>query len=84
MSNMELRLAGSGGQGVILATVILAEAAILAGKYTAQSPGLWPGGKRRQLQSRSPDFGGAHWLYQGAEADLSDGPHAEGLRRLRP
>ena len=30
MSNMELRLAGSGGQGVILATVILAEAAILA------------------------------------------------------
>ena len=37
MSNMELRLAGSGGQGVILATVILAEAAILAGKYTAQS-----------------------------------------------
>ena len=28
MSNMELRLAGSGGQGVILATVILAEASV--------------------------------------------------------
>ena len=37
MNNMELRLAGSGGQGVILATVILAEAAVLAGKHTAQS-----------------------------------------------
>ena len=30
MSQMELRLAGSGGQGVILATVILAEAAVIA------------------------------------------------------
>ena len=39
---MELRLAGSGGQGVILATVILAEAAILAGKYTAQSQAYGP------------------------------------------
>ena len=29
---MELRLAGSGGQGVILASVILAEAAVIAGK----------------------------------------------------
>ena len=42
MSNMELRLAGSGGQGVILATVILAEAAVLAGKYTAQSQAYGP------------------------------------------
>ena len=42
MSKMELRLAGSGGQGVILATVILAEAAILAGKYTAQSQAYGP------------------------------------------
>ncbi len=33
----EIRLAGSGGQGVNLATIILAEAAVLAGKYTAQS-----------------------------------------------
>ena len=28
----EIRLVGSGGQGVILASVILAEAAILAGR----------------------------------------------------
>ena len=42
MSKMELRLAGSGGQGVILATVILAEAAIQAGKYTAQSQSYGP------------------------------------------
>ena len=42
MSKMELRLAGSGGQGIILATVILAEAAVLAGKYTAQSQAYGP------------------------------------------
>lgn len=42
MSKMELRLAGSGGQGVILATVILAEAAVVAGKQTAQSQSYGP------------------------------------------
>ena len=39
---MEMRLAGSGGQGVILASVILAEAAVIAGKYTAQSQSYGP------------------------------------------
>ncbi len=38
----EIRIVGSGGQGVILATVILAEAAVLAGKYTAQSQAYGP------------------------------------------
>ena len=42
MNKEELRLAGSGGQGVILATVILAEAAVLAGRYTAQSQAYGP------------------------------------------
>jgi len=42
MSKQELRLAGSGGQGVILASVILAEAAVLAGKYAAQSQSYGP------------------------------------------
>ncbi len=42
MSRMDIRLAGSGGQGVILATVILAEAAVIAGKYTAQSQSYGP------------------------------------------
>ncbi len=42
MNKMELRLAGSGGQGVILATVILAEAAVIAGKQTAQSQSYGP------------------------------------------
>ena len=42
MSKQELRLAGSGGQGVILATVVLAEAALLSGKYTAQSQAYGP------------------------------------------
>ena len=34
---MELRLAGSGGQGLILASIILAEAALMAGKNVAQT-----------------------------------------------
>ena len=42
MSKMELRLAGSGGQGIILASVILAEAAVQAGKYTAQTQSYGP------------------------------------------
>ncbi len=42
MSRQELRLAGSGGQGVILATVILAEAALISGKHTAQSQSYGP------------------------------------------
>ena len=42
MSKVEIRLAGSGGQGVILASVILAEAAVQAGKYTAQSQSYGP------------------------------------------
>lgn len=42
MSRQEIRLAGSGGQGVILATVILAEAALISGKYTAQSQAYGP------------------------------------------
>ncbi len=42
MSKTQIRLAGSGGQGVILASVILAEAAVQAGKYTAQSQSYGP------------------------------------------
>ena len=42
MKRNEIRIVGSGGQGVILATVILAEAAVLAGKYTAQSQSYGP------------------------------------------
>lgn len=42
MSKMELRLAGSGGQGVILATIILAEAALNGGKNAVQSQSYGP------------------------------------------
>lgn len=42
MSNMELRLSGSGGQGVILATIILADCALRAGKNVAQSQSYGP------------------------------------------
>jgi len=39
---VEIRLTGSGGQGVILAAIILAEAALLAGYETAQSQSYGP------------------------------------------
>ena len=39
---MEIRLAGSGGQGVILGSVILAEAAVQEGKFAAQSQSYGP------------------------------------------
>lgn len=42
MSKMELRLTGSGGQGVILATIILAEAALNGGKNAVQSQSYGP------------------------------------------
>ena len=42
MRKRALRRAGSGGQGVILASVILAEAAVQSGKYTAQSQSYGP------------------------------------------
>lgn len=42
MSKMELRLAGSGGQGVILATIILADAALSGGKNAVQSQSYGP------------------------------------------
>lgn len=42
MNRHDIRLAGSGGQGVILATVIIAEAAVLSGHHTAQSQSYGP------------------------------------------
>jgi len=41
-SRYEIRLAGSGGQGIILAAIILAEAALLNGYYVAQSQRYGP------------------------------------------
>ena len=44
----EIRIAGSGGQGIILAGIILAEAAVLNGRHVAQSQSYGPearGGK---------------------------------------
>lgn len=41
-SRYEIRIAGSGGQGVVLAGVVLAEAALLEGKHVAQSQSYGP------------------------------------------
>lgn len=38
----EIRIAGSGGQGILLAGIILAEAALLDGNYVAQSQSYGP------------------------------------------
>jgi 2-oxoglutarate ferredoxin oxidoreductase subunit gamma len=42
MSRTEVRLAGTGGQGVILASVILAEAAVLEGRQVVQTQSYGP------------------------------------------
>lgn len=42
MKKQEIRIAGSGGQGVILATIILAEAAFLDKKHVVQSQSYGP------------------------------------------
>lgn len=42
MRTLEIRLGGSGGQGLILAGIILAEAAILDGKKSVQSQSYGP------------------------------------------
>lgn len=42
MDKHEIRLSGSGGQGVILASIILAEAAILEGKNAVQTQSYGP------------------------------------------
>jgi len=41
-SRYDIRIAGSGGQGIILAGIILAEAAILGGRFVAQSQNYGP------------------------------------------
>ena len=41
-SRLELRLSGSGGQGVILASIILAQAALMEGKRVMQSQSYGP------------------------------------------
>jgi len=41
-SRYEIRIAGSGGQGIILAGIMLAEAAILDGRHVAQSQSYGP------------------------------------------
>ena len=56
-SRYEIRIAGSGGQGIIVAGIILAEAAILDGGYAAQS------------QSYSPEVRGGNSI---SEVILSD------------
>lgn len=42
MSKMEIRLAGTGGQGLITGTIILAEAGIFEEKFVAQSQSYGP------------------------------------------
>ncbi|NNG68255.1 2-oxoacid:acceptor oxidoreductase family protein, partial [Caldanaerobacter subterraneus] len=59
MRSLEIRLGGSGGQGLILAGIILAEAAILDGKVSVQS------------QSYGPEARGGS---SKAEVIISDGP----------
>lgn len=42
MAGLDIRIAGSGGQGVILCSIILADAALENGKFSAQSQSYGP------------------------------------------
>ncbi|MGI6071594.1 MAG: 2-oxoacid:acceptor oxidoreductase family protein [Lachnospiraceae bacterium] len=42
MKQIGIRLAGSGGQGIILCSIILADAALMGGSYVAQSQSYGP------------------------------------------
>lgn len=55
MSRVELRLVGSGGQGMILSSVILAEARCWR-EARCPEPGLRPRGPGRGMQSGGADF----------------------------
>ena len=50
MAKEQLRFTGSGGQGVILGTIIIAEAAFLDGKKGRSISILRTGGQRRHVQ----------------------------------
>ncbi|HSL93576.1 MAG TPA: 2-oxoacid:acceptor oxidoreductase family protein [Bacillota bacterium] len=62
MKRSEIRLSGSGGQGIILAGIILAEAALLEGKNAVQSQSYGPearGGASKSeviISSESVDY----------------------------
>ncbi len=56
---LEIRLSGSGGQGLILVSIILAEAVVDEGKYVAQSQSYGPearGGSSRAELIISPSY----------------------------
>lgn len=57
------RFSGTGGQGLITAGIILAEAALLDDKLAVQSPILRPGSPRRLFQGRGYHQRRAH-LFQ--------------------
>jgi len=55
-TRFEIRLAGAGGQGLILAGIILAGAAIYDGKNATQTQSYGPEARGRRIQP----FGGHH------------------------
>ena len=61
----ELRLSGTGGQGLILAGIILAEAALLDGKLAIQSQSYGPEARGGSSKSEVNYFRGRHSLPEG-------------------
>lgn len=61
MSRYEMRFTGSGGQGVILASIVFAEAAVLAGMNTVQSQAYGPEARGGLCKAETIISGEAIW-----------------------
>lgn len=66
----EMRFAGSGGQGVILASVILAEAAVIGGWRTAQSQAYGPEARGGVSKAETVLSRGAIWYTKVSRPDF--------------
>lgn len=63
MAKTEIRMTGSGGQGVIMGTIILAEAAFEDGKQVVQCQAYGTGSQRRLLKGGNNYFRPEDYLY---------------------
>ncbi|MCK7470922.1 MAG: hypothetical protein MZU95_09140 [Desulfomicrobium escambiense] len=79
----EFRLSGSGGQGLLLAGIVLAEAAILEGKNAVQTQSYGPEARGRLEQGGGGHLRRGHRLSQGHRPGLPAGLDRGRLPDLR-
>jgi 2-oxoglutarate ferredoxin oxidoreductase subunit gamma len=66
----EMRFTGSGGQGVILASVIIAEAAVLSGEHTIQSQAYGPEARGGTSKAETIISRGEIWFSKVVKPDF--------------